>query len=540
MKTRPALASFVKRGLLCSLALAVSGCCGGSDEPDQHAILTFHNKSPVFVHVLWESGSHLFVKPGIAVDLDLGGGVRTIEVVAAPGQNQPDNLLRSSINCCCTTATECAQESCGSLAVDLSQSPEALFLSYGPPPCFRPASGGGSCPYVYAKGTHGFQPQGEVLSGALFSAMRQVDHLPLPDLVPTGNKLLVRVATELPEVDVLDNVALLRITHAPDADLAVSPDGAIVAVDRGMAPTRVVDAHGADQTEKVVKTGDRAWRGKFPAGVRDHLSAWFAAPGTGPVRVVITLQNAREVEQKLNRFLGELGPGFATLLGKASRLPGFRAKVRDTLRDSGIALEVSYRQAPSKVFETVTWVPPVGSLAMRSVVVSLPGVDPKRALEVRVSALPGAWLIDEMRIASGLAPEMAITALPVIEAVDSKGGDSPLAHGKPLRQVQGEAVTLAFAAPLSPPPAGLRTSYALRVLGHYELVPSGRFAVDWGLLYDRAFVGQDALARYLRGDAPAERWKFCPKRLLGRWFGSESGSSFGLYANVCSPSEGRP
>jgi hypothetical protein len=259
------------------------------------------------------------------------------------------------------------------------------------------------------------------------------------------------------------------------------------------------------------------WIGKFSGSTyRDSLTVRF--PPAEPLardRLMLVVRNIRSSEQVLQRYLGELGPGFPGLLRRLSGLPGYRNKLGNILEESGLALGVTASQ-PGRSPQ-IRHIAPVGSLGARVVALELPGLDPALPVEVKLDALPTAWEVDAVFLARAASDRVVVTESAPVRALKSDGGAAPaLSEGTPYRQSQGEHLDLAFEVP--PGRADGNRSYALAVRGHYELVPGQGRGVDWGLLGLRTLWGKDSFARYLRGNRLEPRWSLCPKRILRDMF----------------------
>jgi hypothetical protein len=255
------------------------------------------------------------------------------------------------------------------------------------------------------------------------------------------------------------------------------------------------------------------WIGSFSSGaLRDMLTVRFPPAQSLPRdRLVLVVRNVRATEQALQSYLSELGPGFPGLLGRLSRLPGYRGKLSKILEDSGLALRVTTSQ-PGRSSDVRT-VLPVGSLGARAVALELPRLDPALPVDVRLDALPTAWDVDTVFLARSANDRVAVRETAPARAVASHGATPVLTDRAPYRQTQGQHLDLTFDVPAAAP-AGRTRSFALSVRGHYELVPGHGRGVDWGLLAARTGPGNGAFGRYLLGDRSEPHWSLCPKRIM--------------------------
>ncbi|MBI5490518.1 MAG: hypothetical protein HY905_24500 [Deltaproteobacteria bacterium] len=468
------------------------GCC--DSESDYTYTYSFYNDTPFFVHVLVPDANRLWIPPD--AHLSLGTDSTSLTVVIAPGQHAEGRY---------STEMVCCDGECGSVTVRRPAHGDGLDASYTPPSC----GSSGSCPYVYVATAAGFARVGEALAGALNRGARREDRVPLGPLAAVDGRYRVRLAAELLEDDTFDSVALDLVDHDPALEVVADTDGTLLAVRDPVAPLAVLDAAGRDRLPPLLADDGDAWEGINAASVlddrvRDWVTVEFPRPApAGDVVLLVRGSNTAFLQDSYHAYIRQFGPGLPKLMRGTSAFPAYRPIVEGLLRSAGFALDVAVENLPD--WKPIGTLPAIGPAGPRTVALrlSLPPSDAP-TFRVRLAVLPGAWRVEQVRLASlvdaALEPRTLAPIGSVLDAPDADGRDLAsdlLAHrdGRTLVVPYRHGLTVLFDAP-APAPTLSRSAF-LRVEGWYEERDASPLpCIRWRNLFSAA-LGQNSFATFV-------------------------------------------
>ncbi|HEY3452268.1 MAG TPA: hypothetical protein VGK67_38340 [Myxococcales bacterium] len=356
-----------------------------------------------------------------------------------------------------------------------------------------------SCPHVYTWDGKAWQLDADMLSGSLYRGGESDDVDRLESLAAVDGQYRVRIANDRQERDFVDSAALEIVDHPAGTSALPTPSNEIVLLDEARAPLAARDAKGRDLLQALVAEDALRWQGN----AADHDLAREAKPRDsvevslpavqGAAYLVLRTRNTEVATEALYRYLASIGPGVGTLLSLAQRDSQYPYKQRlaDELERMGVpmTIEVSGDDGAWKLAHKLK---PIGPAALRTVAIPLPALAGKQ-VRVRLTAVPVAWEIDRVAVASASAATMTRSLVaprsPMPEVTRLLG----TADGQRVEIEQGAHLELAFDAP-GAPAAGNTRSLLLHLRGYYDVQIGGR-----------AFINPVALARHkMREDAAAK------------------------------------
>jgi hypothetical protein len=483
-----------------ALALACGGCCGGDSEGV--GSVEVRNQTPYFVHFLHPDQSRLYVEPGASETLEAGGS-RQITILIAPGQDAKGVVEDAAA--CCSTGSDSATLNCARVVANWDA--DQLSADVTSPQC---PGGSGSCPYVYS-GTDEVL-QGESLVGALNRGAARHDVTVLSRLLPEKGSYRVRIAAELDETDHIDAAWLALVDHPAGSQIAKDSAGNLRVVRMPTAARRASDGE-RELGQKLDADDGGAWEGKHPdrlldGKVRDWVELDFPRPAAKTRGFLLVRgRNTQLLQDAYHEYLAGFGPGLRKLMRLTTSVHGYRSLLDRYLSESGFSLEVAVKDGDG--WRAADPVKPVGPAAEQTIAVSLElPADGAESVRVRLAMLPGAWLVNSVRMSFEEAIDVSMQRIDASSALRTRadaGKSSATAREAVLSSDEsalpvetGDALVLQFPAPAaSKPPAGLERTAVLHVEGYYEENDrSPKPCIDWKRLL-RASHQDNSFARHV-------------------------------------------
>jgi hypothetical protein len=364
-----------------------------------------------------------------------------------------------------------------------------------------------SCPHVRSFDGSELALDADVLSGSLLEGGEGDDLARLERIRAVNGRYTVRVADELEERDVLDEVALVVADHAAGVEALPALTGEVVGVAGARPPTRAVDGRGRDVLAPLVAAGGESFVSRLddfsssaPEEPRERLMVELDRDPTGAEPVlVLRARSTAFAEAAFANYLAEMGSGSLRLLSlREGTGDTFRDRLDDEMRRLGLVLLVSG-------WDGTRWVPlaevkPIGPAILRDVAVPLSALaEGSGPVKLCLEHAPGFWEID--RVALGHAAPVATTKVLPKVACDGRGR-SVLAELTARDRVRvklepGEYVDLEFLEPARPA-AGVgreARTVLVAVRGYYEVDLGGRGIVN-ALAIMKHRAGWRSLPRY--------------------------------------------
>jgi hypothetical protein len=487
--------------LAVAVALACGGCCGGEDSEAVGSV-EVRNETPYFVHFLHPDQSRLYVEPGASETLEANGS-RQITILIAPGQ-EAKGMVEDGADCC-STGGDSATLDCASVVAnwDVGQ----LSADVTSPQC---PGGAGSCPYVYS-GTDEVL-EGESLVGALNRGAARHDVMVLSRLLPEDGSYRVRIAAELDETDYIDAAWLALVDHPAGSRIAKDSAGNLRVVQTALTSRRASDGEREFRSKLDLDDGE-GWEGKNPdrlldGKIRDWVELDFPRPAAKARGFLLVRgRNTRLLQDAYHEYLAGFGPGLRKLMRFTTSVHGYRSRLDRYLAESGFSLEVAVKDGDG--WRAADPVKPVGPAAEQTIAVPLElPADGAESVRVRLAMLPGAWLVNSVRISFEEAAEVSMERIDASSVLRTRA-DSGKASATALEAVlssdesalpveTGDSLVLQFPTPAaSNPPPGLERTAVLHVAGYYEENDrSPKPCINWERLL-RASHQDNSFARHV-------------------------------------------
>jgi hypothetical protein len=452
------------------LALAgCGGCCGGGGSDESSNSCTFRNLTPYFLHALSPEESSLYVPPSTTAILEIGSS-RQITVIVSPGQEMTGKAT-VGVSCC---STGCGAINAAWIADSLSLSAES---------CGGSVYGSSSCPFVYAGTARGLTLVGEALVGALNKGARRTDAVVLTGLEGLDGIYRVRVATERPETNHLDAVALEIVEHPAGTRVVKDRKGILITGD-AQPPLAAVTAAGEGVLSSLSADDGVIWEGTsrgllFQNKIRDWIDLEFRRPACGGSAVLLVHgRNTQLLQDSYHEYLAQFGPGLPKLMRLTTGWYPYRPTLEHLLNQAGFAIGAFVSEGDKWIARGT--VGPVGSAGMQTVGLTIPvEPGPSPTVKIRLAVLPGSWLIDSVSLGSAVSvpgerlelfPRAAVLAsTPEAGSIMEMQADAALLTQIDQRYqqlAQGEHLDFEFEAPPSRP--GFSRTAVLRITGYYD------------------------------------------------------------------------
>lgn len=301
----------------------------------------------------------------------------------------------------------------------------------------------------------------------------------------------------------VDSVGLLVLDHPSSVRPLPGPHGELFFIEAATAPRQVRDARGANVEDTVAQADGVLLSGATTAQRGEPRQQWTfdfssptlpaAEPGEAAARqpfLFLRARSSRFAEEAFLQYLATMGQGMGPLMEHVMRRPDCRCSqevMEEELTLLGMPLVVA--QPSPQGWKQLTAIAPLGPAVMRSFVIPLPPSEAGTPVSVQLSATPGFWEIDEVKLATGsraVAPPPLPPHFAQLEtdSVKKTGRREPqdlirtLADTDQQRIVldAGQALALRFPAP--PSRSGLRRSLLIAMRGYYLRPIGGRWLVN--------------------------------------------------------------
>ncbi len=354
-----------------------------------------------------------------------------------------------------------------------------------------------SCPYVSSFDGHRYEPEGEVLAGAMFHASQRSDRLVLAHLAESQGMYRLRLTNELQETQYVDEVKLIVVDGPEDAWVVPGPEGRLHGLRSRLAPVEATDLRGSNVVRLVTSRDGWAWvsspfgrNGESPEDRRDGLILGFPRPpGASSVRLTFAAETTPWASILLRRVLAAQGPQLAAWTERMNADSGARARFLEALRREG--------QLILSVWTGASWQEVGIVTSHQSVDLNLAGI-PGERLKVRVESSVGLWSVDRVEADFGAdAPLEAVELSPL--SAKTREGKDVLAlvtmrddRHYVMKPTEG-SVDIAFLAPPRKP--GRRRTVILKAAGYYNIeIPPGQERQE--ALFDRLVSEPGAFGHY--------------------------------------------
>ena len=380
-----------------------------------------------------------------------------------------------------------------------------------PPPCTGDSCS--SCPLVYSDGGRGLELDAEPLGASLFAADEATDHARLGRIEARDGAYRVQIRNQMRELEHLDAVRLQVVDHPAGVEIVPGMGRALHAIREPVAPTRAVDATGANLAPLLAREDTRSWvelplgrDPEVPSSRRRHGDAGVSAPAR-PRRRPCSSSHCDRTDWGTALFahvLGLHGPGQAAFWARLEADPIERGALRTAWAREALPRVQVLTRGGWRDTGTLAHIPRLVT-GRRALPLDLRDVEGD-VLQVRVDALPGLWAFDQVAVDYGVrhAPEARVLLPRTARTADGRDVRELLSASDDRRVTLASMsgrVDVVFDAPA--PTAGSTRSVLIEVEGYYRpLLPAS--GEEQAELYERLVREPGALARYALTGADAE------------------------------------
>lgn len=346
-----------------------------------------------------------------------------------------------------------------------------------------------SCPFVYAHDGEQYRFVGEAYGGAIFAPAERNDYLPLSAIQAQQNEYHLKITNELKERQYTNLAELWVVQHPSNTRVLLDKRGGVQTITHPQTPLRAVSVGGTDYAQQLQATDHNAFlfNENTPGATPNQLVLSFAKPaGVRTGKLVLHAQNSLWLDYLYGKFTQKFGSYYNQWTESQKQVPG--PELIQWSLDQGIPLRV-YVEA-GQGWQLVDYIPPVGPLASRDLVVPLPLPDVPAGQPVRVKLETGFMFWELDYAALDCSPNQPVTlekCRPTI-ALDERKHDQQanLAadDDQYLQQLRpGSEVTLTYQPQQPNQPLNPQRSVFLRTKGYYEPIRAYEGVPDLPALY---------------------------------------------------------
>ena len=371
------------------------------------------------------------------------------------------------------------------LAVDATIIVVAVIASNQDDPPYQgpPSNDSISCPYVYSFDGTDYRLDAEPLGASFCRAFARSDWVELHNLQVSNGLCKIRITSELPETEFLNEVKLLAVDHPPLSRVIFSATGKPHTIVAPQSPMRAVDYSENDQIDLVNNQDDLYWVsnpfGRDPdnaSKLRDGLELEFAKPANAKtVKLALNVRNTSWGAEMLHETLMLLGDGAASWYATIETSPMARLALKQALIREGM---LQIKKWNGQSWEDADFVWGVGPKLFKDQVFDLDvSKIPGETLKLRLESTTGFWAIDNVVVDYSPDLPISVTELPLAQAVDQRAKDlrQCLSHKDSEYYVMPSNADRAELSFVTPATSGNAIrSFVVKCTGYYETrIPLG-------------------------------------------------------------------
>jgi hypothetical protein len=278
-----------------------------------------------------------------------------------------------------------------------------------------------NCPQVMVMGPEGGTRAGALFPGAMSKSLERQDNLLLHNVPLLDGKVTIKLFNELPETEYIDQVALYELRDLPYSNIATH-DGAPVAYNNARAPLAALNGNGSAITEKVIDRDSVHYDfdevERFDDMNKVYLRFRREAGDDRPL-LVVNAKQSRWIETVGEYFFAQFGNKFDTWVDRLDKVDPI--KYNKNLEDRGISLN-AYMKVKGD-WKHVGSFANVGTQALRMMALPLELEEGADEVEVKLESAFGLWELDYAGLASKWSPDIEVTRLQTLSAVNQSGVD---------------------------------------------------------------------------------------------------------------------
>ncbi len=332
-----------------------------------------------------------------------------------------------------------------------------------------------SCPFVYAFDGEGYTLEGEIYAGAVFPSLEREDWLALPSLREQNGEYLLKLATEVREIEYTNLAELQVVDHPLGTELVADSEGNFHTIGQTAPPLTAVSLAGNDVLAMMKGRDDARWLGEslFSEDLNvDSVVLSFANEShASSAKLLLRAKNSLWLDNVLVEGMDLFGASYDSWYGSGKA----GAIAPQWIQEQNVPLAVYVKR--DGAWQLADRVSPTGPMADRDVVVplELQGIRGDE-IEVKLEYGAGFWDIDFAGLDFSADQKVHQTTVRLSEATDQDGKDVSAAllssdESYLIQSRVGDTTQLSFAAP------GAREGWARTVFlhsqGHYKIIRDG-------------------------------------------------------------------
>ncbi|GEO04940.1 hypothetical protein AAE02nite_26040 [Adhaeribacter aerolatus] len=326
-----------------------------------------------------------------------------------------------------------------------------------------------SCPFVYVYNGKSYEFMGEAYGGAIFSPLERDDYMPLRNWQASSGKVQIKLANELKERQYTNLAELQVVQHPAGVPVLLDQQGRPHTLQQVNAPIKAIASDGVDYTGSLASQDSSAWVFNSTKQNINQVNLQFRRPANSQTgKLVLHAQNSLWLDYLFGEFTKQFGSIYNRWAESQKGVPA--AELNQWQQDQGIPLLVEIQT--TRGWQVVEWIPPVGPLAARDLVVPLNLAQVKgEVVNVRLSCGFMFWEVD--RAGLDFTPDLPVQVenSKAQSAFEKSGLNSShliaATDEKYLEQFRvGDAITLTFLLPDKKPEQEQTLFFHTR--GYYE------------------------------------------------------------------------
>jgi len=337
---------------------------------------------------------------------------------------------------------------------------------------------GNSCPHVYSwDGAH-WRIDSGTFGFAISHAGRRTDVDNLDRAVAEGDILRLRLVSELPETDHVDELTVLAVDHPRGTEVAPEMSGRLRVFRNAEAPLAAHDRSGDDVLARLLAEDGSSWVTEpairdtsWTEDLREGIVLTFARPrGAQRADLVIDATNTTAAAQLEGGYVRAHGRATQAWYDSLDALP-LMARMQDALMEQEAGLGAWVLTAQAWQRQGSAWLAGPEAMKRHVVALDLSGVVGDTVL-VRLESAAGFWRVDRVRLAEDVPDSVLQVAAVASEHAVIPGGLDVAdllarADERELVSEPGDVTELSYRVPPRRP--GLSRSYLLRASGWYRI-----------------------------------------------------------------------
>lgn len=288
----------------------------------------------------------------------------------------------------------------------------------------------GSCPFLYAFDGSEYHLEAEAFSTAISKALETETFHVLPNLVPKGGELKVRISNERPETHLFNRIRLHAVDAPTESEVILDIYNRAWALSEARPPLMGQDIHGIDVSRAIREKDGTFWKSDMDmdfarSGFRDTLVVKFRKPdGAEEALIRVDAINStmiNEIFGLAGSLVGDETLGFYQTL---ERDPELQRYFKGWIDRSSLLVEIKRQTG---------WVEAGRILPEANEVVFSRGMllenlreTDGEFLTLRISSMADVWHVDALAVDFAAAP-LAMEPVPLLSLeVSGPAGESAM------------------------------------------------------------------------------------------------------------------